>query len=318
MEPLTSVLIHESRYPGRVRAAYIESFRARRMNHQFHYDTEKQAQLWLALHEAYSPARRDDDCLKTYQRAFNEVASRLTARPLTLLSLGCGGGQKDLALLSAFTQLEQIVYAPTDVSLPLTLTAHIAAKSRFPALVSLPVVLDLKETKDLNALIDKRTSRLIAFFGMLPNFEPDEILPQIASALRPGDHLLISANLAPGYDVEKILPQYQNDLTRQWLATVLLDAGINLDPRDISFQIAPRGALKRVEAGYRFKNRQRIRLDREEFAFESGEWFQLFFSYRHTPELLRDLFAPHQIKIAQQWITASGEEGVFLLHKNQP
>ena len=288
------------------------------MDHQFHYDTETQAQLWLALHDAYSPARRDDDCLKTYARAFQHVAAHFNPlRPLSLVSLGCGGGQKDVALLSAFSNLDDITYVPTDVSLPLALTAHLAAKSKFPALKSQPAVIDFKVNLDFDALIVRNTVRLVAFFGMLPNFEPEEILPRLAGALRPNDRLLISANLAPGYDVERILPQYQNDLTRRWLATVLLDAGINLNPSDIQFRITEQAGLKRIEAGYRFTQRQTIHLDRVEFTFQPGEWFQLFFSYRHTPEVLRDLFSKYQIEIRQQWITASGEEGVFLLSKRQ-
>jgi L-histidine Nalpha-methyltransferase len=319
MEPITSVLIHSSRYPDAVRRAYIESFRSRRMNHQFHYDTEKQAQQWLAIHEAYSPARRDQDCLATYQSAFRDAASEIKSRPLTVLSLGCGGGQKDVALLSAFGELDQILYVPTDVSLPLTLTAHLAAKTSFPAINSQPAILDLSKTEDLNSVSIQGDARLITFFGMIPNFEPTEVFPQLSTALRGGDHLLLSVNLAPASNysegVQRILPQYQNQLTRRWLATVLLDAGLELNPEEIEFQIADQGSLKRIEAGYRFQRRQTLRLDHEEFAFQPGEWFQLFFSYRHTPALLRDLLASYQIDIVQQSITTSAEEGVFLCRK---
>ena len=310
MVPLTSVLIHESRYPGRARAAYIESFRSRWMNHQFHYDTEKQSQLWLALHEAYSPARRDNDCLKTYQQAFKDVAAKITLRPLTVLSLGCGGGQKDQALLSAFSELNQITYVPTDVSLTLALTAHLGAPTK-----SMPAVLDLNETKDLSALITPNTASLICFFGMIPNFEPDKVIPQIAASLRSSEHLLMSANLAPGGNVEKILPQYDNELTRRWLSAVLVDAGLQLNPSDLEFEIGPQ---MRIEVGYRFQKEQTVQIDGEKFSYAPGEWFQLFFSYRHTPETVRDLFAQYGMQIQQQWIAASGEEGVFLLSKRQP
>src|ERR1051326_4570469 len=98
MEPAISVLIHPSRFPGRARLLYLKSFRERKMNHQFHYDSEKQAQRWLAIHEAYSPARNDADCLNTYAHAFNEINRALDFRKIALVSLGCGGGQKDLTL----------------------------------------------------------------------------------------------------------------------------------------------------------------------------------------------------------------------------
>ena len=54
-----SVLIHPSQFPGAIEASLRESLRTREMNHKFHYDTPKQTQRWLRLHEAFSPARTD-------------------------------------------------------------------------------------------------------------------------------------------------------------------------------------------------------------------------------------------------------------------
>ena len=65
---------------------------------------------------------------------------------------------------------------------------------------------------------------------MIPNFEPQVILPKLASLVRPADFLLFSANLAPGKNyaagMKKILPQYDNAPTRDWLMTFLLDLGV--------------------------------------------------------------------------------------------
>jgi L-histidine N-alpha-methyltransferase len=312
------VTIHPSCFPDRTRAAYLESFRARRMDHRFHYESEKQAQQWLALHEACSPARTDTDCLATYNRAFTEVASVIGSAEVALVSVGCGGGQKDSALLKSF-RAPHIEYVPSDVSLPLALTAHLRASKESPV-KSKPLVLDLPASNDLpeflNGFVPSAAKRIIAFFGMLPNFEPAEALEPLSAALLKDDILLLSANLAPGTDyasgVKKILPLYENDLTRRWLATALLDAGLDISPSDIEFSIESVGEFLRVEANYRFRKRQSIRLDREEFSYESGEMFRMFFSYRHTPDRLRALLANYRIEIMRQWITASEEEGVFL------
>ena len=47
-----------------------ESLRTRRVNHKFHYDSVKQTQKWLALHQAYSPTRNDADCRAIYDKSF--------------------------------------------------------------------------------------------------------------------------------------------------------------------------------------------------------------------------------------------------------
>jgi uncharacterized SAM-dependent methyltransferase len=321
VESPVAITIHPSRFPAATRAAYLESFRTRRMNHQFHYESEKQAQQWLALHEAYSPARTDDDCLQTYQRAFAASAKLIAESEIALVSIGCGGGQKDLALLREL-RARRVNYVPSDVSLALALIAHqrVTAELR---LESKPLLLDLPRAADFSGFLDSflpgDAGRVLAFFGMLPNFEADALRPLFA-ALRANDIVIASANLAPGSDyragVEKILPLYDNELTRHWLATSLIDAGLEISPRDIVFSIRAVGNLLRIEANYTFQRAQTIRIDANEFAYAAGDVFQLFFSYRHTPGLLRELFASYRVEIVDEWITASGEEGIFLCRKS--
>ena len=76
---------------------------------------------------------------------------------------------------------------------------------------------------------------------MIPNFEPQIILPKLASLVRPKDFLLFSANLAPGQNyaagVKKVLPQYDNPLTRDWLMTFLLDLGVEQSDGELRFKI---------------------------------------------------------------------------------
>jgi len=59
---LARIAVHSSQFPDNVRRALLESLRTRQVNHKFHYDSVKQTQKWLALHQAYSPSRHDPDC----------------------------------------------------------------------------------------------------------------------------------------------------------------------------------------------------------------------------------------------------------------
>jgi hypothetical protein len=139
--------------------------------------------------------------------------------------------------------------------------------------------------------------------------------------VRPEDYLLLSANLAPGADyaagVQRILPLYDNALTRDWLMTFLLDLGVQANDGELRFAIEddPAGSgLKRVTACFRFARRREIQVDAQRFEFPAGESIRLFFSWRHTPALVRSLLAEHGLSVLDQWITKSGEEGVFLSH----
>lgn len=320
-----NVTILPSQFPEQVQNDLLASLRSRRVNHKFHYDCLKQTQKWLALHEAYSPARNDADCAAIYDASFAAVARRFDAPTVHLIGLGCGGGQKDVRLLEWLRRAGKAAsYAPCDVGVAMVLLARNAVLAAAPGLDCLPVVCDLATEQQLAATLDAQTppgaTRLITFFGMIPNFEPDTIIPRLAGLLRPDDWLLFSANLAPGPDyaagVRRILPLYDNDLTCDWLLTFLTDLGVERDDGELRFDIEEgQGGLERIVADFHFRRARAIRVGNESFNFAAGESVRLFFSYRQTPALAAEMLHRHGIAVLDQWITKSEEEGVFLCRK---
>jgi L-histidine N-alpha-methyltransferase len=325
MSDIASVAIHASQFPESVRRDLIESLRCRRVNHKFHYDSVKQTQQWLALHQAHSPSRNDMDCAATYDRSFAAVASQVKARRIHLIGLGCGGGQKDTRLLKFLrARGREVFYTPCDVSTAMVLVARQAALAVVPERNCFPLVCDLAATDDWSAALDRRRTPhalcLTTFFGMIPNFEPHRILPGLVSLVRPNDGLLFSANLAPGNNyaagLKRILPQYDNPLTREWLMTFLFDLGVGRRDGHLRFTIEGGGfGLKRVMARFHFSRPCRIEIENEQFNFRAGESIRLFFSYRYTPGRVVALLARHGLEIREQWITRSEEEGVFLCRR---
>lgn len=321
---LVNVAIHSSQFPEKVRRDLLDSLRMRAVNHKFHYDSVKQTQKWLALHQVHSPSRNDADCAATYDRAFTAAAERIDAREVYLIGLGCGGGQKDTRLLRLFkTRGKEIFYTPCDVSTAMVLTARGTALSVLPAENCSPLVCDLAGADDLpTAFATQNTqhaARLSTFFGMIPNFEPEMILPKLSSLVGKNDWLLFSANLAPGKDyqagVAKILPQYDNPLTRDWLLAFLFDLGVESGDGELRFEIEDVNTLKRVVARFHFTQSRSIAIENERFEFRPGESIRLFFSYRYTPDLARAFLARHGLSVLDQWITKSEEEGVFLCRR---
>ena len=56
----------------------------------------------------------------------------------------------------------------------------------------------------------------------------------------------------------------------------------------------------------------RIEYAGEVFSYAAGERFDLFFSYRQTPEGLAKDLARHRVILRSSSSNASGEEGVFV------
>ncbi len=182
----------------------------------------------------------------------------LNAPAIHLLGLGyAAAGRKTHRLLHLLQSAgKRLSYTPSDVSTAMVLVAREAALDVVADRECHPLVCDLATADDLPSVLDELFSlapsegervgvrgipneknnnpRLITFFGMIPNFEQQQILPRLAALVRRGDQLLFSANLAPSDDylagIRLILPLYDNQPTREWLLTFLLDLGV--EPRD--------------------------------------------------------------------------------------
>jgi L-histidine N-alpha-methyltransferase len=324
MSSVVNVAIHSSQFPEKVRRDLLESLRARAVNHKFHYDSVKQTQKWLALHQIHSPSRNDADCAAIYDKAFDGAAARLGAKEVHLIGLGCGGGQKDTRLLRLLKDRgTEIFYTPCDVSTAMVLTARQTALAVLAEDRCFPVVCDLLGADDLPAIFQTRTThhapRLTTFFGMVPNFEPEMILPKLASLVDAEDWLLFSANLAPGKDygagVNRVLPQYDNALTRDWLLAFLFDLGVEASDGELRFVVEEFNGLKRIVARFHIVRPRTVAVENEQFEFRAGESIRLFFSYRYTPELVRKALGQHGLAVMEQWVAKSEEEGVFLCRR---
>jgi len=321
------VLVHESQFPGNVRKELLKSLEERRINHKFHYDSVKQTVKWLALHELLSPFRRDPDAARIYDESFSFMARTFPSRRTLVAGIGCGGGQKDTELLRRLhAEGKQAVYVPVDVSTPMVIVAAQAAQTVLGRDDCHPVVLDLGTTDDLAGVIHSvsahDTPRLLTFFGMIPNFEPQSVLPRLAAALRQDDWLALSANLSPGEDyragTEFVLPQYDNAPTCEWLLTLLYDLGFEPDDGAVRFEIEnppEHSDLLRIVAHFDLARDRVIQVDNSEFQFRGDESIRLFYSFRYTPERLRALLAEFGLQVIEARISRSQEEGVFVCRR---
>jgi uncharacterized SAM-dependent methyltransferase len=319
--------VHRSQWPAALRTELLASLAARTVNPKFHYDTPKQVRRWLALHEAVSPARRDPGVQAMYREAFQAAVREVGAGSVHLIGLGCGGGQKETQFIEVLVEAGiSPHYSPTDVSVGMVLVAREHAQPHLPAEAMSPLVADLTTADDLHEFFDRHTptgaARCFTCFGLVPNFTPELVRARLDRLLRPGDWLLLSANLAPGADysrgVERILPQYDNALTRDWLLTFLLDLGVERSDGQLCFAIVEPPAeagLRRVQADFTFARLRELAVEGERWTFAPGDCLRVFFSYRYTLERLREMLRPVGLRERGHWMAASGEEGVMLLRR---
>jgi uncharacterized SAM-dependent methyltransferase len=203
----------------------------------------------------------------------------------------------------------------------MTLAARENVLAGLPGLDCRLLVCDLGRCEDLRDVLDRQTPegyrRVLTFFGMIHNFDPAVILGRLRQALRPGDALLFSANLAQGEDYEagtrRIFPLYDNALTRRWVLQPLADWGITEVDGELRFSLErDASGLLRIEARFHFTRARQTQVLGETLRFEAGEFIRMFFSYRHTPASVRALLRNAGLALGGEWVSPSGEEGVFL------
>src|SRR5437764_14558892 len=113
MSSVVNVAIHPSQFPEKVRRDLLESLRTGAVNHKFHYDSVKQTQKWLSLHQQFSPSRHDADCRRIYSQGFAAAAKCFPAREVHLIGLGCAGGQKDTRRLKMLKKSDKEMFYTT-------------------------------------------------------------------------------------------------------------------------------------------------------------------------------------------------------------
>ncbi len=335
------IYFHASQFPDRIARDYEESFIQRRINHKFHYHTTQQSQQWLNLHSTYSPMQQSQGYQQAYEHCFHAALNRLDQENFDLISLGCGGGEKEVLLRSllkdTLTQNEKkdvvrqasmVNYYPVDVSHALAIIAAQAMRRQYPDIHIQPMVCDLLHTDDLLSHMPRGGSvRLLTFFCMIPNLDPRVILPILNQFLSPGDLLLFSANLAPGENytqgMEDVLPQYDNPPTKTWLMSVLGDAGIAHSDGDMHVTIdndvvelgAEGIALKKVNASFMVKRPVTLTINGKVINWQPGESVQLFYSYRYTTPLVKMFLNHYGIDVLDNWEFNDHEEGLYLCRK---
>ena len=314
------MIVHISHAPAAVQRQLIDSLRIGQVPPKFLYDGERQTEKWLAVHRAHSPSRTDAGVQSIYDLAFDESLGQAAGESVCLVGLGCGGGQKDTRYLPRLKSVHPVIdYVPCDVSEAMVKVARKAAAAELPLERIHPLVCDLANAPDLGQLLDAivspQTKRVFTFFGMIPNLEPDVILPHLAATLRDGDLLLLSANLAPGDDyrrgVEAVLPQYDNAETCDWLLSFLEGLGVPRTAGQLRFGIEEVDGLLRIIADFDFVETHKSSVAGESVEFAAGHSLRLFFSYRHTEQILAKCLAKHCFDVVGSQIDFSGEEGVF-------
>jgi hypothetical protein len=229
-----------------------------------------------------------------------------------VIGLGAGGARKEAWLIE---NLYGARFTPVDISGTLAL---LSAQHVMPLVPEKPrpVVADLLDFADLPDWLDtwdgRRSRRLYTAFGLTPNSLPSQLLPILRDYLRPRDQLLVSANLMPGGQISRVLPEYDNPETLAWISQILTDWGLREKLTESRFRVGTLEGHAAIIAESQWKEDVCFPWENSLFSAEAGKPLRLFFSLRFTPESFAELLAAHGFQILAA--ATSDCEGVWLVN----
>jgi dimethylhistidine N-methyltransferase len=268
----------------------------------------------------YPITRAEKRLLAVHGRAIARVAGR----PLTIVELGCGTGEKLEILVDAVgTGTPGLRVALIDVSA--------MALERSSRLLRSRGVMDVAACQaTYEAGLARITSewppagsRLVLFLGSnIGNLEAGEagaFLSAIRASLDAGDHVLLGADLVkPAATLERA---YDDPLgvtaafNRNLLVRMNRELGADFDVGAFGHRAVWNVDRQRVEMHLVSAARQEVRIPGARLAcvFEAGESIWTESSYKYTPEGVASLAAASGFAVRQLWVDEADRFGLALL-----
>ena len=262
------------------------------------YASPALGRLWKKVHLACSPFVIRSGVRRLYMHPAPVLRKLLSGKAYHWIALGCADGLKESLLSRKIPAPTSFHAADTNPTLArmaaLRLRAPVKSWSR----------IDLTSQRLPSSISHLPRPWLVTLFGVLPNLDALPLLQSLHRSIKPGDLLLFSANLAPGKSglagARKVLPQYDNPLTRRWLATAALRYRPRLPKGHLEFGVFPdprQNSLARIEARW-ISGRRRI---------------VVFSSRRPTPTQVESWVRKVHLRILGRFIEPHREEGIWLV-----
>jgi L-histidine N-alpha-methyltransferase len=245
-------------------------------------------------------------------RSANEMVAPVED-PVTLLELGSGSGEKVALLAEALrTRRRRVAIHLVDIS-P---TALELSERTLGALEHVSVVGHRATYEDgLRRAARERPARgglLVLFLGSnIGNFDPPasaEFLAEIRGTLRPGDALLLGADLVK--PVGELMLAYDDPLgvtaafNKNVLVRINRELGANFDLRAFEHRAVWNPVERRVEMHLVSVRTQTVSIPRSgvDVAFDDGESIWTESSYKYEPAEIMELVSEAGFRLHAQWV----------------
>lgn len=254
------------------------------------YLTPPQAQAFLDLEEKSSDYHKHivQKEINLIKENIDQIVKKIgDNRPINIIDLGCGDGKKAAIFLDSLKNKLKIRYCPIDISNYMIEKALENIKGmKVEEIVEFQWnVSDFENLENIAHLLRRgrfKNNFILLLGNTLGNFEINELLYEIRSAMKDGDLLLIGNGLETKHSND-ILKSYDNKLLDNLLIQTLTQIG--LKPENLEYGVRFRNS--RVEMYYTIKKDSNITFLDKKVQFHTGDQIIVAISYKYDKEDFR-------------------------------
>lgn len=262
------------------------------------YLTPEQSQAYLDLEGSseYTKAVNQDQGENLLNSNADEILSKLGTK-FNIVDLGCGDGGKAATLIKTFKKIKpslKIRYCPIDISGYMVKKAmETFSKLDVEEVIDFQYnISDFENLENITPLLrkDDFNQNLFLLLGnTLGNFEINELLYEIRSAMKEKDILVIDTAIADKDIEEKTRLHSKNEKVNNFLSHIPHQLGLNKE--DIEY--GARWRNWRVEFYYTIKKEKVINFQGKKVTFNIGDQIIVAIAYKHDKHDLKTYLNMH-------------------------
>lgn len=253
------------------------------------YLTPEQAQAYLDLEDSHHyKTEVIEKEIKLIEKNLPEMIKKLNNHPVNIIDLGCGDGKKAVIFLKCLRDKLKLRYCPVDISdymigkaIERVKKMDVGEVIEFQWNVS-----DFENLENITRLLRKgefNRNFLLLLGNTLGNFEINELLYEVRSAMKEGDFLLIGNGLN-NKNINEMLKAYEDKLQNELMIKILTQIGFKSG--DLEFGVRFRNS--RVEAYYTIKSDMKLTFLDRTIYFSKGDQIIVAVSYKYQEEEMRE------------------------------
>jgi len=250
------------------------------------YLTPDQAQAFLNL-EKSKDYRKDiiQKEIDLINQNLPEILKKFGDGALNLIDLGCGDGKKAVLFIETLKEKTKLRYCPIDISSYMVEKAiSRVSKLNVDEIVKFQWnISDFENIENVSNLLrykDYKKHFFLLLGNTLGNFEINELLYEIRSAMEWDDVLLIGNGLVNTKNSDEVLKAYNNKFLDELLIKTLTQIGLKKE----NLEYGARLKNQRIEMYYTIKKDCSIKFLEKEVMFNKGDQIIVAVSYHYNKE----------------------------------